>query len=99
MRSVESWRMRRLYSLIAGSLARSSALGVTGAVGLSQAVVCGTVFPLPPPLLIPEPAPESGPDPDGTGVGPGPPKKEKSLVIEDDSHGTCSPRVAATTPA
>src|SRR5215813_4971139 len=35
----------------------------------------------------------------GVGVGAGPPKKEKSVVIDDDSHGTCSRPVAAITPA
>jgi len=35
----------------------------------------------------------------GVGRGGKPPTKENSVVSEDDSHGTCSPRVALMTPA
>src|SRR5215813_14231100 len=84
MRSLESCWMRRVYSWILGSLASSSALGTGGGVAATQMLSGGRTF-----VGVGE----------GVGVGAGPPKKEKSVVIEEDSHGTCSPRVAATTPA
>src|SRR5579859_196936 len=82
--------MRRLYSLILGSLASSAALGTrgrTGALQIGVGVGVGDGVGLKFGAGV------------GSGVGAGPPKKEKSVVIEDDSHGTCSPRVALTTPA
>src|SRR5215472_17504431 len=76
--------MRRVYSLILGSLASSFALGERSGTGVSQSGVgvgAGLGIGV------------------GKGGGAGPPKKEKSVVIDDDSHGTCSPCVALTTPA
>src|SRR5579871_725770 len=100
MRSPESAWMRRVYSPIFGSLSSSSALGGRGGVAATQTGGCGGVGV----GLGSGPGPGPGPGPGlklgpGVGVGDGPPTKEKSDVIDDDSHGTCSRFVAAMTPA
>src|SRR5215472_13884027 len=80
--------MRRVYSLILGSLASSSALGGRGCAGDSHSGV-GVGVGVGVRLGVGV----------GVGNGAGPPKKAKSVVIDDDSHGTCSPCVTLTTPA
>src|SRR5581483_795653 len=86
MRSAGSCALRRVYSLILGSLASSSALGARAGGGASQSGSSEVGVGVGLGVGV------------GNGVGAGPPKKEKSVVIDEDSHGTCSPCVALTTP-
>src|SRR5215472_11040161 len=74
--------MRRLISSIFASLVSSSAVGDGYGFGTSHTGFEGSIR--------------------GAILSPGrtktAPVKEKSVVSDDDSHGTCSPRVALTTP-
>src|ERR1700746_1998360 len=74
--------MRRLISSILASFASSSAFGGGEGVGTSHAGLVGSIR--------------------GATLSPGrtlaAPVNENSVVSDDDSHGTCSPRVALTTP-
>src|SRR5581483_8417322 len=84
MRSLRSAAIRRLISLIRGSLARSSAAGVSGGLGASQD---GLFFSLSDWSLPPSKG------------WIGPPLNENSEVSDDDSQGIWSPLVALLTPS